>query len=132
MIIERVEREISDFMKKAPIMEPVVVENILTLENKTDSTITAEKQGSYLMVSGKIDSDYIEDETEIFVSIRDNDSMETKTYPVFYIQSGEGEISGYQVYLKGRSVPIGNIHINTIVENEGQFVIVASQDTNWE
>ena len=132
VIIERVEREISDFMKKAPIMEPVVVENILTLENKTDSTITAEKQGSYLMVSGKIDSDYIEDETEIFVSIRDNDSMETKTYPVFYIQSGEGEISGYQVYLKGRSVPIGNIHINTIVENEGQFVIVASQDTNWE
>lgn len=127
VIIERAERNIASFAQSAPIMEPAAVENLTGPEVKTDSTIRTEEQGSWLLIEGEIDETYIEADTEIYVTIRDNMATQITTYPVFYISTDEGD--GYQLYLRLDSIPQGNIHINVIAVNNGQSIIVADEDT---
>lgn len=131
VIVERVERKIAAFATEAPIMEPLLTENITALEVQTDTSLEAEKSGSYLMIKGQIDEQYITEETEVCIQVRDSLTSETKTYPAFGTLTKEGDGNGYQVYLKGTSVPQGDIHINVIAVNRGQNVIVASKDITW-
>ena len=58
--------------------------------------------------------------------------MDTRTYRAFYTTTEEGGGNGYQLYLKGETVPAGNLHIYVTVQNEGQNVIVASKDITWD
>lgn len=131
VIIERVERRIDSFAEEAPIMEVPQIENLFGPEAVTDTTLDAEKQGSYLMIKGQIDENYMNDNTEIYVALRDNLTMETRTYQAFYTMTEDGDGNGYQMYLKGSSVPSGSVHMNVIVQNAGQNTIVASKDITW-
>lgn len=131
VIVERVERKISAFAEEAPIMEGPMTAPVLAPEAETGSTLETEKQGSYLTVKGKIDERYMETGTEIFVSVRDNASMDSRTYQAFYTVTDDGDGNGYQLYLKGGSVPAGDIHISVIVQNEKQNTIVVSKDIIW-
>lgn len=132
VIVERVERNLSAFVEDVPIMEGPQTEVIYAPEAETDSVLETQKEGSYLTVKGQIDEAYMEDHTEIFVSVRENGTMDTRTYRAFYTTTEEGGGNGYQLYLKGGSVPAGNLHISVIVQNEGQNVIVASKDITWD
>lgn len=128
VIVERVERRLAAFAEEAPFMNALQVENIYGPEAKTDTTLALDEQESYLMITGQIDESYIEEETEIFVAVRDNTTMETKTYQAFYTITEGGDGNGYQLYLIGDAVPMQNVHINVIVQNAGQNTIVASED----
>lgn len=132
VIIERVERRLAAFAEGAPIMDALPAENILCPEATTNSTLETERQGSYLMIMGQIDESYMKKDTEIFVAIRDNNLMETKTYQAFYTITEDGDGNGYQMYLNESYVPSGDVHINVIVQNAGQNIIVASKDIIWE
>ncbi len=131
VVIEKVERNLIDFIEEAPIMEPVQTEVMSAPEAETDSEIFTDKQGSYLMINGQIDDRYVSEETEIYISLRNSQTMETKTYPAFYVMTEEKFNNGYQIYLKGSSLQPGNYHISTIVQNDGQNMIVASADVPW-
>lgn len=131
VVIEKVERNLVDFIEEAPIMEPVQTDILLAPEAVTDSELKTEKQGSYLMIKGQVDEKYISDVTDIYVSVRNSQTMETKVYPVFYTMAEESRNNGYQVYLKGSSMIPGNYHISTIVQESGQNTIVASADVWW-
>lgn len=132
VIVERVERNLSAFIQDVPIMEGPQTEWIPAPEAETDSVLETQKEGSYLTVKGQIDEAYMKDNTEIFVSVRDNETMDTRTYRAFYTTTEEGGGNGYQLYLKGGTVPAGNLHIYVTVQNEGQNVIVASKDITWD
>lgn len=131
VVIEKVERNLVDFIEEAPIMEPVQTENLYGPEAETESTVKTEKQGSYLMIQGEIDKKYMQDTSEIYISIRNAETMETKTYHAFYTLTGEETENGYQLYIKGSSMLPGNYHINVISQNEGQNTIVVSEDIAW-
>ena len=131
VIVERVERKIAAFATEVPIMEPLPAENIFAPEMRTDTTVKAEKSGSYLMVKGQVDEQYLEDETDIYVQVRDSLTSQVKTYPVFYTLRKEVDGNGYQVYLKGSSVPEGELHISVIAAGEGQNMVIASEDITW-
>lgn len=125
VVIERVERRLSSFASEAPVMPAPQRENVSAVQARTESAVKAEKQGSYFVVSGWIDPAFLQKDSEIYVSIR-NQNGETKTYQPFYLSSDEGE--GYQLYLKEESVPEGTIHINIIAGQQKQFLIVASAE----
>ena len=72
----------------------------------------------------------MQENTDIYVSVRDPATMETRTYPAFYVQGTKGDGNGYQLYLKESSLPKGSIHISVIVDNENGATCVVSQDTN--
>ncbi len=131
VVIEKVERNIKDFIEDVPIMETSQVEAIFAPEAVTDSTIETSKEGSYLLIKGSIDEKYISGDTEITVSVRNNQTMESRTYKTFYTKTEEGDGNGYQLYIKGSSVHAGQLHINTIVTNKGQSFIVAGKDIQW-
>ncbi|MSC86307.1 hypothetical protein EAI89_21115 [Eubacterium sp. am_0171] len=131
VVIEKVERNIKDFIEDVPIMETSQAEAIFAPEAVTDSTIETSKEGSYLLIKGSIDEKYISGDTEITVSVRNNQTMESRTYKTFYTKTEEGDGNGYQLYIKGSSVHAGQLHINTIVTNKGQSFIVAGKDIQW-
>ena len=132
VVIEKVERNIQDFAKRIPIMEGALTENQMAPEVKTKSSIEAKKEGSYLSVEGKIEEKYLEDNSDIYVAVRDMATQETRTYQAFYKITEDGKGNGYKLYLKGTSVPQGEFHISVITENSGQAKIVASKDIKWE
>lgn len=131
VVIEKVERNLKDFIEDVPIMEMPQTEELFAPEAGTDSTIETAKEGSYLMIKGSIDERYISGETEIAVSVRNNETMDSRTYKAFYTRTEAGDGNGYQLYIKGSSVPAGELHINIIVTNEGQSFIVAGKDIQW-
>lgn len=132
LVIEKVERNLIDFVKKAPIMQPMQVEDMSGPEVESDSLIETEKQGSYLMIKGEVDHTYINDYTELYISIRNEQTAEIKTYPVFYTLTENDEKNGYQIYLKGSSMRNGRYHVNVMAQNLGQTIIVDSTDIVWE
>lgn len=129
VVIERVERRLSAFAEEAPIMNALESQNVIGLEAKTDTTLEVEKQASYIMINGQIDERYVDEDTEIFVAIRDNNTLETKTYIPFYTITKNGDGNGYQMYLNENLFPTSSsVHVNIIVQNKGENMIVASND----
>lgn len=132
VVVEKVERNIQDFAKMIPIMEGPMIENQSALEVKTDSSVKAQKEGSYLSVKGQIEEKYLEDHSNIYVAIRDKTTQETRTYQAFHTITENEDGNGYQLYVKGGSVPKGELHISVITDDGMQTKIVASKDMNWE
>lgn len=131
VVIEKVERNLIDFIEEAPVMEPVQTSVPFGPEAVSESWMETEKQGSYLMIKGEVEKKYIGERTDIYVSVRNSETMETKVYPVFYTLSEDGENNGYQVYLKGGSLTPGSYHISTMIQNQGENMIVSSEDVLW-
>lgn len=132
VLVEKVERKLAEFATEIPIMENPSGENIFAPEAETDSTLTVEKQGSYLMAKGEIDEKFMREGTEIFVSVRDNRTMETKTYLAFYTLTKDGDGNGWQIWVGGNSIPSDDLHLAVITVNDGTAMAVASKDIKWE
>lgn len=132
VVIERVERKLKDFAIQVPIMEGPQTEEISAPEARTHSTIKTERAGSYLSIKGTIDAAYMSNDAAIFVSVRNEETMETKTYNAFYTLTGTGKDNGYQLYLKGGSVPGGKLRINIIATDKGRSFIVAAKEIEWK
>ena len=98
---------------------------------QTNTEMTAEKAGSFLEIKGTLDEKYVQPDTQIYVSVRDENTMETKTYETFYAETEDGEANGFHLYLKGSSVPEGNIQLNVIAVNGSQPFIVCSKAITW-
>lgn len=84
VVIEKVERNISDFATDIPVMESSLVEYTVALEKQTDTTIESETDGGYLIIRGEIDWRYLETDSEIYVSVSDASRGDMKTYQAFY------------------------------------------------
>lgn len=131
VVIEKVERNLDDFITDMPIVECPEVENMIAPQAQTNTEMTAEKAGSFLEIKGTLDEEYIQPDTQIYVSVRDENTMETKTYETFYAETEDGEANGFHLYLKGGSVPEGNIQLNVIAVNGSQPFIVCSKEITW-
>ncbi len=140
VVVEKVERNISDFATDVPVMEPPLVEYAAVLEKQTDTTIELEKNGGYLVIRGAIDKEYMEADSEIYVSVSDMSRGDIKTYQAFYTLTDAertgtiGRGNGYQIYLRRGSLLSEQFHVNVIVRTDGQSYIVASEDVEveWE
>lgn len=130
VVIEKVERNLDDFISEAPIAECPQRENITAPEAKTETTLLAEKAGSFLEVQGLLDEKYLDRETEIYVSVRNEKTMETKTYETFYISTAEGD--GFHLYIKGGSLWEGDLLLNVIAVKGNQPFVVASKEITWK
>lgn len=87
----------------------------------TDTTASVREDGSWYVVEGTIDPDFAERDTEVYVSVR-NDSGVSTTYQAFRTSfretDGDGwNDDGYQLYLRGTSIPEGTVHVDIIIVN---------------
>lgn len=131
VVIEKVERNLDDFITDMPIVECPQVENIIAPQAQTNMEMTAEKAGSFLEIKGTVDEKYIQPDTQIYVSVKDENTMETKTFETFYAKTEKGDANGFHLYLKGSGVPEGNLQLNVIAVNGSLPFIVCSKEITW-
>ncbi len=132
VVIEKVERNLDDFITDIPIVEPPQRENILGAKRGKGGTIETEKAGSFLKISGKLDEREIQTDTKIYVALTDEGTKTTKTYETFYTASENKDAGGYQLYLRGSSLPTGKIHCDVLAADEENTRIIAQKDIMWE
>lgn len=131
VVIEKVERNLDDFIWDMPIMECPQVENISAPQVETSTTIETQKAGSFLEIKGILDESYLQTDTEIYVAVQDLQTMQTKTYQTFYTATADGDAKGYHLYLKGTSVPQGQIQISVIAVKQNQPFVAAKTKLTW-
>lgn len=130
VVVERVERRISFFAEQPPVMEAPVRTLANLTAAATDTTISVRQDGSWYVVEGILDSDYVGPDTKVYVSVR-TESGESTTYEAFHTSVEEEEgwnDYGYQLYLRGASVPKGTVYLDVIFANEDMQVLVKTQE----
>lgn len=134
VIVERVERQIAAFATEIPVMEGSRVQNIRPLEKETDTTLKTEQNGSYLVISGAVDQECIDEDTEIYVAVSSEDRSQITTYEAFWTLTNSGDGNGYQLYLRRDSLPSDTVHIDVITSDGSEQWIVGSDDREivWE
>ena len=131
VVIEKVERNLDDFIWDMPIMECPQVSEIAAPQVETSTTIETKKAGSFLEIKGRLDESYLQTDTEIYVAVQDLQTMQTKTYQTFYTATEDVDANGYHLYLKGASVPQGEIQISVIAVKQKQPFVVADTTITW-
>ena len=134
VIVERVERQIAAFATEIPVMEGPRVQNIRPLEKETDTTLKTEQNGAYLVISGAVDQECIDEDTEIYVAVSSEDRSRITTYEAFWTLTNSGDGNGYQLYLRRESLPSDTVHIDVITSDGSEQWIVGSDDREimWE
>ncbi|MCD8109417.1 MAG: hypothetical protein LUE14_04870 [Clostridiales bacterium] len=132
VIVERTERKIAAFATEIPMMEGPVTENLSAPERETETTLTAEMDGSWLILRGLIDEACMGDNTDIYVAVSDSNRTQTVTYETFYTLTNSGGGNGYWLYVKQSSLPSDEIHVNIIVSDGSQRWIVKTEDISLE
>ena len=130
VIVERVERRISFFAEQPPVMEgPVRVPENLTAA-ATDTTFSIREDGSWYVVEGRLDPDFVKIDSRIYVSVRTEDG-EAVTREAFCTSSMDEEgwnDDGYQLYLKKSSLPEGKVRMDIILVNGDIQTIVRTEE----
>lgn len=110
VIVERVERRISSIIETPPVMQGPSM--VLNPESKVDSQtmIEAENKGSYTLIKGVIDPEYLGTKDLIYISVHPTGQAAEKAYEVFGCmaedeKTGEMSDNGYQLYLLSQNVP---------------------------
>jgi len=129
VILEKVERNISEYAEMPPIMTANICELKERMkERKSNTTVrveTSDFDSSYYSVTGNIDEDLLETTTNIFVKVKDG--SRTTTYQAFYI-SDENKDSGYLIYIPKKKILSETVQIEIIIETEGIYHSVKQEE----
>lgn len=110
VLVERVERRIASVIEKPPIMQGPSVTIFSEQEAETDTTINVKESGSYLVIEGTIDPEYLETKSRIYVSVYPSGQPDGKAYEAFGVLTDPNNQQkncdcGYQLYLMEKNVP---------------------------
>lgn len=119
VVVEKVERNISEFAKEPPIMTGPVVDMVVPEKLKeTDTTVSfqsSEVNADYWEITGMITTDYIKEDTKVYVAvITDEGSV---CYEAFTVTK-EGADNGYKLYVLKENITVDDIQIAVMVHNE--------------
>ncbi len=121
IVIEKVERNITDYLLQPPIISPLSAElpkNILIKD--TASHITVENclfDANYFTISGEIDKDAISEKSEIHLCINDT------VYRAY--QTGE---NGFTLYFKKADLNEKNVELRVYTVNDDSCIQVLYED----
>lgn len=119
VVVEKVERNLSDFAKIPPVMTgPVVEMDALERLEETATTIdlrSAEADADYWQVMGTIAADWLELDTKVYVGVTSSDMV--TYYEAFTVTTEEGD-NGYLLYLPKKSVTDREVKLEIFVQNE--------------
>lgn len=127
VVIERAERTLGNLLTDIPIMTAPIVAMVSGEAIETATEFSIKKDNDYYYIEGSIDPDHLKDETEIYLSVRDNAVGTTVSYQPFYAAKDEKDGSGYQLYLVDGQLP-ENHHIEVLTVSDGQTSVVYAAD----
>ena len=136
VIVERVERRIAAFAEEPAAMQaPKMKERKISGTYDTKTTLNTRINGPYRMFTGNIDSDYIQDDSQIYVQLLNGDEV-LGTYAAFHTSSqnsdGSYDDNGYMIYLNNSLLESEDVCVNIIVSFDGENRIVKSEILAFE
>lgn len=135
VVVERVERRIASVIEKPPIMQGPAAVIEKGEENETQSTVRMEKSGSYYVISGEVDREYLEDHAKIYVSIVPSGADGTHFYEAFGLltekENGEYSDNGYQLYLYEQMLEDSDEYVVQLmtVDEKGSHIVANKKIT---
>ena len=119
VVMEKVERNITDYLNTPPIITPATTElpDNITIAT-TDSTVTIEEclyDAEYYVISGILDSERVEDNSDIVVCVND------KLYKAYHIEE-----YGYILYLKKSEFENKSISLDVYSVNDDNCIRLLS------
>lgn len=125
VIVEKVERNLSELAKEPPVMTGIPTSLKEEPEEKqTDTSVRlkeAEYDMSYLEISGTLDFEYVKPDTNVYVSVKCADKEQT--YEAFTV-SEEASDNGYLLYVPRDSISEEAVEVCVITETEGRLTAV--------
>ena len=117
VIIEKVERNIDEFSNMPPIIEGLKF-NIRGKEREvyTNTTLEcslSEENRNYIKISGIIDKDWIDSNSEIYIRITNEDNQKLNVYKTFLSTVNNNDY-GFTLYLDKSKVNYENAFIEVI------------------
>lgn len=126
VILEKVERNISELAKMPPIVEGAAV----TLDQKPElidsdtSNTSIEIKGEdalYWIISGRLDNSLWSEDAKIYIRVSENETQ--TTYKTFWVTNEESDY-GYQLSLPKESITGLGVGLEVIVKSKGRCQIV--------
>ena len=124
VVVERVERRISSIIEEPPIMQGPAVQLSAKETVDSDTSISTRMNGSYYMVEGIIDPEYIEEKSRIYISVYPSGQPTGIAWEAYgTLADTEDQAKrdcGYQLYLLEKNIPQGtDFDIEVIVSGQG-------------
>lgn len=127
VILEKVERNISEFAKEPPLVECPVTEiagKMESVETKTSLKIMeSENNASYWEISGVLEDFVCKKDTQIYVQVTVGE--EQNIYETLSVTNEETDY-GYRLYLPKEKISGDKVGLEVIVENGKKYQIVKS------
>ena len=136
VVLEKVERKLSELCTEAPLMQNPVRSVTVTGETDSESACNLTENGGFLVLYGAVDEALFDDTSEIYLEVTDPASKETAVYEAFYLmgQDKEGNTydSTYQVNLLKPEGGSGRLDIRLLTGHSGEVTAVGSYSLEYE
>ncbi|MCD8077710.1 MAG: hypothetical protein LUE63_04935 [Lachnospiraceae bacterium] len=139
VIVEKAERNISDFAETPPVMEDIKTEITGEIAETPDETTCevgeSEVDTSYLSVNGTLDESAAGTETQVYIVLSQGEAQ--TVYEAFLVISEESEY-GYQLYISLDSLAeicgesSGEIELSVLTEQDGSLSRVHTETVNMD
>lgn len=120
VVFEKVERNLSEYIQMPPIISAIKTEPPKAAEvAKSDTTISMESlvyNFNYYKISGSVDENFLEDETDIIVGIHGT------YYKAYHIGSNQ-----YEIYIKKNDIQTYPVEIEVVTKNQSTYKIVQTK-----
>lgn len=127
VIIEKVERNLLDLARQPAIMQAPLTESMDPQVIETQSTMETGTDGPYFVIRGTVDPQYIQNESDIYLSLYNETTGEKNTYRPFYITNEKRLGNGYYLYLNKDGLPQDEAQVQLIVSEHGKQYAVQSR-----
>ncbi len=125
VIVEKVERNLSELAKEPPVMTGLSARIKDELQEKdTDTTVSVKGSDydmSYLEIGGMLDDEYVKKDTNVYVTVQCADKVQT--YEAFTV-SKEDSDNGYLLYLPKDSLSEDWLDVSVITKTKGKYTVL--------
>ncbi len=136
VILERAERNLSGFSREPALMQaPVTKVTVQGEETDSATTVEVSRNGAYWQIQGLVDPDLFEEDTQILVRIRWQETGSETTYQPFYLSvetEDEVQDNGYLMYLLANEANSGSVEIQVIISQGEGYQVVKTLSTTLE
>ncbi|MEY8258462.1 hypothetical protein AAK706_12100 [Erysipelotrichaceae bacterium 66-17] len=126
VLIERVERRLSSFAESAAIIIPQPYEIMKAESMDLHLDVDIKKEGDYINIKGTIDQNLLNDYSDIYIQVIDQNNENGSAYKAFYLLDEKGNGNGYQLYLPDIQLP-DLADIQVLVYDNGHCIQIADK-----
>lgn len=129
VIVEKVERNISDFAENPPIMTGPLIKNVPEAESSETKTefemVSAEANTDYWEIRGLLDEKYASGESPVYVRVETEGNA--SVYEAFTVSDGAAD-NGFLLYLPKDELAADKVKVGVMTEADGQWITAAEKE----